>query len=146
MGDDDGAMDCIDCNTMLSLDDGGEWPSIGPICYGCLDDRRERLAADVAALKAEVERLTPREMTNAEVCEVLNKHRYLADRRVGYDLTWKIDVRGRFANGTLDGNGYASHAADVLLDWEARYIAQGLLRDAGPTAEREPARGEERGG
>lgn len=88
-------------------------------------------AAEVARLTAEVERLTPREMGHEQVCELLNKHQWLADRRVGDDLTWSVDHFGRFVNCPLDDSGRPRGNSDVLEFREAAWIAEGLLRDGG---------------
>jgi hypothetical protein len=139
MGDDDD-LQCIDCERYLDVDslidinDELDWPPCGPICHQCLVARFKRQAAEVAALKAEAERLTPREMTLQEVCDVLNHHGYASSRSWRpRSLVRPIVECGQKCQCLLYGP--ASH-----------YIAHGLLRDAGPTAEREPARGEESGG
>lgn len=44
--------DCIDCNaSMRPLDDLREWLEIGPICYGCLASRLEKVEARVKELE-----------------------------------------------------------------------------------------------
>jgi hypothetical protein len=69
-------------------------------------------------------------MTLQEACDVLNKH--------GYE--------GRSDHHLEDGHRWSKTLSRFTGDRDFVYIAQGLLRDAGPTAEREPARGEESGG
>lgn len=81
-----------------------------------------RLQAENARLAAEVERLTPREMTNDEIVATLNKHKA---RGASF---WEY-------RNNHDGPAFlfmASEWDDVVaysLD-EARYVAQSLERDA----------------
>jgi chromosome segregation ATPase len=75
-----------------------------------------RLEAENAALRAENERLTPREMTLEKACDTLNRNGYRACK------DWRLCVRAH--------NGFYGYDADELLK-----IAQGLPRDAGPIAD-----------
>lgn len=75
----------------------------------------EAKAAEVARLTAEVERLTPREMTLQEAAKVLS------DFQHGDHCLWSE------VGGGVVGPGFH----DFLTETEARYIAQGLLRDGG---------------
>lgn len=49
--------ECRVCGDMLHLNDGCEWPSEGPICWGCLSNQRDELievcnfAVDVLLLR-----------------------------------------------------------------------------------------------
>lgn len=125
--DDDEFPDCIDCKASLRMDDhDGEWPSVGPICYECLDNRRERLTAENARLATEVERLTPRPMTLEEVAKVFNEH-MIHDRD-----DWDTDGCDVFCR----------HGDDRIEAGDATLMAQGLERDAGPFVVQDPPKGE----
>ena len=77
--DDDDDVQCAECGNHLESDpwSTGEslydlpWPSCGPMCHYCLVGLCNRLAAEVAALKAANERLTPKPMTLEELAAVL---------------------------------------------------------------------------
>jgi len=85
--------------------------------------------AEIAWLRAEVERLTPKPMTLAEAAKTLE--------RLGYKgVEWNANKVCVFSYG---GDGI------TLGEKEARYIAQGLLRDAGAGDAKEAARGEGEG-
>jgi hypothetical protein len=82
-----------------------------------------RQAAENAALKAEVERLTPRDMTLKEIAAVFNEH-LIHDRD-----DWDAD----------DCTVFRRHGDDRIEAGDATLMAQGLLRDAGPIVVQEPA-------
>lgn len=79
-----------------------------------------RLLGTVAALRAEVERLTPREMTAQQACDVLNAMNHL------YSSGWEItgDTLGS------DDEPLVACQQTVFTASEAIWIAQGLERDA----------------
>lgn len=97
----------------------------------------------IAKLKAEVERLTPKPMTLQEACDVLNGRCYegFNDWECDDDSAWPKCKEG---DVQFDDDGVAD-LGPVLSRISTVYVAQGLERDAGPLAVREPARGEERG-
>lgn len=93
----------------------------------------ERLTADVASKDAKIERLRPKPMTPDEACDVLNRGTHEV-------FHWKV-----LRNKTGDPIGVIGCNGDIIeIEW-ATYIAQGLLRDAGPIATPLEQAGEESG-
>lgn len=76
----------------------------------------ERLAAENAALRAKVERLTPREMTLEEACDVLNRLSFMDH------TNWRVGNKG--------GVPSVDSCCDEFEGDVVRYIAQCLERDA----------------
>lgn len=82
--------------------------------------KNAELWAEAERLRAEVERLTPKPMTLAEACDVLDERRHNGFR-------WSVDEH-------MEGFAIAAANTDDCTEWfrepEAIYIAQGLRRDA----------------
>jgi hypothetical protein len=87
----------------------------------------ESMEAQIERLTAEVERLTPKPMTVAEAAKVMRDHAYdgVTD--------WAV------SESTSGGRGVYSGWRGHHRGQQAVYIAQGLLRAAGPIIVQEPA-------